>query len=175
MKDTCVCECVYYTLTHTLFNDRTYAGFPVQCRLQSNKRLTTEVQIKHKHDNVNFVSVKLCECEVFSHRAVRQKLQPWAAVALCLCASVPSLRISAGGRSLRPRPPPCSHTGTGTHLRRDSQRSGVTFKKDDEPGGFTGGHDAGDRGHVRGEAAAEQTHLEDRQARWNLTSAYFEP
>lgn len=81
---------------------------------------------------------------MFSHQAERQKLEPWA----CLCASVPSLRISAGGRSLRPRPPPCSHTGTGTHLRRDSQRSGVTFKKDDETGGFTGGHDAGEGGKL---------------------------
>lgn len=123
------------TWTHWLFNDRIYAGFPVQCRLQSNKRLTTgEVQIKHKRDNVDFVLVKLCECKVFSHQAERQKLEPWAAVALCLCASVPWLRISAGGRSLRPRPPPCSHTGTGTHLRRDSQRSGVTFKRDDKTG-----------------------------------------
>lgn len=67
-----------------LFNDRIYPGF--QCRLQSNKWLTTgEVQIKHKHNNVDFVTVKLCECEVFVHQAKRQKLEPWAAwLSLCL-------------------------------------------------------------------------------------------
>lgn len=97
----------------------------------------------------------------------------WAAVTLWLCASIPSLRIWAGGQSLRPRPPPCFHTGTGTHLRKDRGQGSPLKKK--------GRHDAGDRGHVRGEAAAEQTHLEDRvppkqrRARWNLTSTCFEP
>lgn len=47
--------------------------------------------------------------------SVRDRNQSWQHWHF-LFVSVPLVRISTLGWSLRPRPPPCSHTGTGRHL-----------------------------------------------------------